>query len=34
MGKTNDLVHGTPDLLIQKTVAPEPKHGWAIADET
>lgn len=31
MGKTNDLVHGTLDLLILKTTALEPKHGWAIA---
>jgi len=31
MGKPNDLVQGTLDLLILKTIAPEPKHGWAIA---
>lgn len=31
MGKPNDLVQGTLDLLILKTVALEPKHGWAIA---
>jgi len=31
MGKPNDLVQGTLDLLILKTVAPEPMHGWAIA---
>ncbi|MGB0123027.1 MAG: PadR family transcriptional regulator, partial [Silvibacterium sp.] len=30
-GKPNDLVQGTLDLLILKTVALEPKHGWAIA---
>ena len=31
MGKPNDLVQGTLDLLILKTVYLEPKHGWAIA---
>ena len=31
MSKANDLVQGTLDLLILKTVALEPKHGWAIA---
>src|SRR6516165_9606715 len=31
MGKPNDLVQGTLDLLIFKTIALEPKHGWAIA---
>ena len=31
MGKPNDLFQGTLDLLILKTVALEPKHGWAIA---
>ena len=30
MGKPNDLVQGTLDLLILKTVAPHPMHGWAI----
>ena len=30
MGKPNDLVQGTLDLLILKTVAPQPMHGWAI----
>jgi transcriptional regulator len=30
MSKANDLVQGTLDLLILKTVALEPKHGWAI----
>jgi len=29
--KPKDLVQGTLDLLILKTVAPEPMHGWAIA---
>jgi transcriptional regulator len=31
MGKATDLVQGTLDLLILKTVSLEPKHGWAIA---
>ena len=31
MGKPNDLVQGTLDLLILKTISLEPKHGWAIA---
>jgi transcriptional regulator len=31
MGKPIDLVQGTLDLLILKTIALEPKHGWAIA---
>jgi transcriptional regulator len=31
MGKPNDLVQGTLDLLILKTISNEPKHGWAIA---
>jgi len=31
MGKPNDLVQGTLDLLILRTLALEPKHGWAIA---
>ena len=31
MGKPTDLVQGTVDLLILKTVALEPVHGWAIA---
>ena len=31
MAKPNDLVQGTLDLLILKTVLLEPKHGWAIA---
>src|ERR671916_532517 len=31
MGKATDLVQGTLDLLILKTIALEPKHGWAIA---
>ena len=31
MGKPQDLVQGTLDLLILKIVSLEPKHGWAIA---
>jgi PadR family transcriptional regulator, regulatory protein PadR len=31
MGKPSDLVQGTLDLLILRTLLLEPKHGWAIA---
>jgi len=31
MAKPNDLVQGTLDLLIMRTIAWEPMHGWAIA---
>lgn len=31
MGKPTDLVQGTLDLLILKTLSIEPRHGWAIA---
>ncbi|WP_420237851.1 PadR family transcriptional regulator [Telmatobacter bradus] len=31
MGKPNDLLQGTLDLLILKTIRLEPLHGWAIA---
>ena len=31
MGKPTDLVQGTVDLLIMKTIVLEPLHGWAIA---
>ena len=31
MARPTDLVQGTLDLLILKTIALEPKHGWAIA---
>src|SRR5688572_22872768 len=31
MGKPSDLIQGTLDLLILKTVALAPRHGWAIA---
>ena len=27
-----DLPQGTLDLLILRTLAPEPRHGWAIAE--
>ena len=31
MGKPSDLVQGTLDLLILKTLSPGAMHGWAIA---
>jgi PadR family transcriptional regulator, regulatory protein PadR len=31
LSKPTDLVQGTVDLLILKTIALEPLHGWAIA---
>lgn len=31
MSRPTDLVQGTVDLLILKTVALQPMHGWAIA---
>ena len=31
MGKPSDLVQGTLDLLILKSIAAGPLHGWAIA---
>jgi PadR family transcriptional regulator, regulatory protein PadR len=31
VGKPTDLVQGTLDLLILKTLALEPMHGWAVA---
>jgi PadR family transcriptional regulator len=31
MSRPTDLVQGTLDLLILKTLALEPMHGWAIA---
>jgi transcriptional regulator len=31
MSRPTDLVQGTLDLLILKTLAIEPMHGWAIA---
>jgi PadR family transcriptional regulator PadR len=30
MGKPTDLLQGTLDLLILKTLALEPMHGWGI----
>jgi PadR family transcriptional regulator PadR len=31
LAKPTDLVQGTLDLLIMKTLALEPMHGWGIA---
>ena len=31
MSDQTDLLQGTLDLLIMRTIAPEPMHGWAIA---
>ncbi len=31
MTRPTDLVQGTLDLLIMRTIAQEPHHGWAIA---
>jgi len=31
MDKKTDLLQGTLDLLILRTIALEPMHGWAIA---
>jgi PadR family transcriptional regulator, regulatory protein PadR len=31
MGKPTDLVQGTLDLLILRTLTLEPMHGWGIA---
>jgi PadR family transcriptional regulator PadR len=31
MSKPTDLVQGTVDLLVLKTIALKPMHGWAIA---
>ena len=31
MARPTDLVQGTLDLLILKTISLEPRHGWAIA---
>jgi len=31
MSKPTDLVQGTLDLLILKTIALEPMHGWGVA---
>jgi transcriptional regulator len=32
MGKPTDLVQGTLDLLILKTLRLEPMHGWGVAE--
>jgi transcriptional regulator len=32
MSKPTDLVQGTLDLLILKSIALEPMHGWAVAE--
>ncbi len=31
MSKPSDMIQGTLDLLILKTISMEPRHGWAIA---
>ena len=31
MAKPTDMVQGTLDLLILKTLSLEPSHGWAVA---
>jgi PadR family transcriptional regulator PadR len=31
MPKPSDLLQGTLDLLILKTIATAPLHGWAVA---
>src|SRR5262245_56207994 len=31
VGKPSDLIQGTLDLLILKTISTQPVHGWAIA---
>jgi PadR family transcriptional regulator, regulatory protein PadR len=31
LGKPSDLIQGTLDLLILKTISLEPMHGWGIA---
>ena len=31
MSRPSDLIQGTLDLLILKTLSLEPQHGWAIA---
>ena len=31
MGEPTDILQGTLDLLILKTIANEPMHGWAIS---
>ncbi len=34
MGKPTDLVQGTLDLLILRTLALQPMHGWGIAQRS
>jgi PadR family transcriptional regulator, regulatory protein PadR len=31
VSRPSDLIQGTLDLLILRTISTEPKHGWAIA---
>ncbi len=31
MSDETDVLQGTLDLLIMRTIAPQPMHGWAIA---
>jgi PadR family transcriptional regulator, regulatory protein PadR len=31
VSKPSDMIQGTLDLLILKTISMEPRHGWAIA---
>ena len=31
MSRPSDLIQGTLDVLILKSLATEPRHGWAIA---
>lgn len=31
MAPTNDVLRGTLDLLILRTLQPEPMHGWGIS---
>jgi PadR family transcriptional regulator PadR len=31
MSRPSDLIQGTLDLLILRTISLQPKHGWAIA---
>ena len=31
MGKPTDVLQGTVDLLVLKTISLEPMHGWGIA---
>jgi PadR family transcriptional regulator, regulatory protein PadR len=31
VSKPSDMIQGTLDLLILRTISQEPRHGWAIA---